>query len=111
MITIDFTRLGIKPSYKILDVGCGTGRHTSAASRFKNVTVIGTDIRFNDSVEARNRITLDKKFGFNGGGKCVIITSDIRHLPFDDKLFDIVICSEVLEHIPEHETCLFLERG
>jgi SAM-dependent methyltransferase len=106
MITVDFTRLGIKPSYKILDVGCGTGRHTSAASRFKDVTVIGTDIKYTDSVEARNRIVLDKKYGFNGGGKFAILTSDIKHLPFNDESFDIVICSEVLEHIPDHEKAI-----
>ncbi|MCK5205642.1 MAG: SAM-dependent methyltransferase, partial [Desulfobacterales bacterium] len=33
MITVDFNRLNIKAGYRILDIGCGSGRHTCAAYR------------------------------------------------------------------------------
>jgi len=35
MVTVDFNRLAVKPGYKILDIGCGSGRHTSAAYRIR----------------------------------------------------------------------------
>ena len=56
MITVDFEKFSIKPGFRILDMGCGSGRHTCAASRFENVVAIGSDINFEDVVEAKNRL-------------------------------------------------------
>ena len=103
MITIDFDRLPISPGYKILDIGCGPGRHTCAASRLKDVVVIGSDVSFDEAVEARNRLNEQEKLGLNGGGIWATLASDITGLPFPDGFFHMVICAEVLEHIPNQE--------
>lgn len=102
MITVDFTRIAVKPGFRILDIGCGSGRHTCKAYGFKDVTVIGADLNFADLTEAKNRLNFHDAVGENGGGVWGLTLSDIRALPFDDTSFDLVICSEVMEHIPEH---------
>jgi 2-polyprenyl-3-methyl-5-hydroxy-6-metoxy-1,4-benzoquinol methylase len=33
MLTVDFDRLGIGPSVRVIDVGCGAGRHAFEAYR------------------------------------------------------------------------------
>ena len=106
MITVDFNKLPIKAGHKILDMGCGSGRHICAASRFEKVTTIGSDVSFNDIVEARNRLLYQEDLGLHGGGLWATLVSDITCLPFHDEYFDMVICSEVLEHIPDQKTAV-----
>jgi SAM-dependent methyltransferase len=103
MLTVDFDRLNIKPGYRILDIGCGSGRHTSAAYGFKNVVAIGADISHAELVAAKDRLKLHQRLGDNGGGVWGLTMADICTLPFEDDFFDLVICSEVLEHIADDE--------
>jgi SAM-dependent methyltransferase len=103
VITVDFDSLGIKPGYRILDIGCGSGRHTCAAYGFKNVVAVGADISHAELVTAKDRLKLHERLGQNGGGVWVLSMADVKNLPFKDDFFDLVICSEVLEHIAEDE--------
>jgi len=106
MITVDLDRLHIKPGSKILDVGCGSGRHTCAVSRLENVIAIGLDINFADVLEARKRLLSQEALGEQGGGTWETIVADITSLPFKDNAFDLVICSEILEHVPHQEAAV-----
>ena len=102
MVTVEFERLSVKPGFKILDVGCGSGRHTCAAYRYQNVTAIGADLNLADLTEAGERLKLHDQLGEHGGGIWGLSAADVTSLPFKDGYFDLVICCEVLEHIEAH---------
>ncbi|MBW1729561.1 MAG: class I SAM-dependent methyltransferase [Deltaproteobacteria bacterium] len=103
MITIDFSRLTIRRGDCILDVGCGSGRHSSAAARQGRVTVISCDLKLEELMETRARLDYERALGVQGDGVWAGVVGDIRSLPFKSDAFDIIICSEVLEHVLEHE--------
>lgn len=102
MITVKLDRLRIQPGEILLDMGCGSGRHVGEASRIRDIFVIGADRNTGDLVDARNRLNFIKNCGEHGGGKDGLTGADITALPFSDETFHHVICSEVMEHIPDH---------
>lgn len=69
---------------KILDIGCGTGLNSKNFIDGNDVT--GIDI----SEEAINKYKLINK-------KCHV-ADIIQGLPFEKETFDLVFCSEVIEH-------------
>ena len=102
MITADLKRLGLQPGQRLLDIGCGSGRHTCEAYRLKGVIAVGADLNIADLKQARERLEFHDRLGEHGGGCWCLSTADVRRLPFPDAYFHAVICSEVMEHIPEH---------
>jgi SAM-dependent methyltransferase len=106
MITVDFARVRPRPGWRILDLGCGTGRHTAEACRVPRAVVVGVDPSLADLRAARRRLDLHERLGAHGGGRWALCSADALRLPFADRSFDLVVCAEVLEHVPDDAAAL-----
>ncbi len=103
--TIDLDRLALQPGEKVLDLGCGEGRHSILAYLAAPVQVVGLDLSSNDLNTTRERFAefVDPDDSTRTLG---LVRGSGLILPFADHTFDVVICSEVLEHIPDYESVL-----
>ncbi len=87
--------LGLAPGDRVLDVGCGTGRHAIELAR-RGIDVHGVDIsqRFVDIARSRSsdeRDAVSAAAGSSLAGVATFERTDARALGFDDE-FDAVIC-------------------
>jgi SAM-dependent methyltransferase len=104
MLTADYDRLGLKAGDRILDLGCGFGRHAYEAAR-RGAHVVALDAGHDEVVGVASTFAAMLEAGeiSNERTKAGVVQGDALALPFADGTFDRVICSEVLEHIPDDE--------
>jgi 2-polyprenyl-3-methyl-5-hydroxy-6-metoxy-1,4-benzoquinol methylase len=103
MITIEINKLNLKPGNVVLDAGCGLGRHLRHLARIPDLKIYGIDK--NTWALRETSKSLDTQPDALTRDYLVSI-ADINKLPFADASFDCVICSEVLEHIPDHQNAI-----
>lgn len=105
MKTVDFARLPLADGDVVLDLGCGEGRHVISAYVEANVHSFGVDLCLDDLVTTRTKYE-DFAEPDNAGKSFGLASANALELPFADDTFDKVICSEVLEHIPDYQGAL-----
>jgi len=106
MLTVDYDRLAVGPGTKFIDVGAGAGRHSFEAYR-RGADVIAFDM---DAEGLADVDTLLQAMGEAGEApafaKAQVVVGDALALPYPDGEFDVVVASEILEHVPEDDAAI-----
>jgi ubiquinone/menaquinone biosynthesis C-methylase UbiE len=85
--------LGTCPGDRVLEIGCGAG---NILAQIPSSRRFGIDLAQSLLAKAERRLEQQG----------ALVQGDAEHLPFRDRGWDRVYCSEVLEHIPSPATAL-----
>jgi ubiquinone/menaquinone biosynthesis C-methylase UbiE len=112
MLTMRFEHLKLRPGMRVLDVGCGGGRHIRRTRLMPGIDAYGLDLGEKEVRDTKRMLhELDEhpiEWGGTvpGAGEWRVVRGSIYQLPFQDESFDCVIISEVLEHLHEDDRAL-----
>jgi ubiquinone/menaquinone biosynthesis C-methylase UbiE len=87
--------LGLAPSQRILDLGCGVGLFLSWLSRGLDARLYGLDVSLGSLSLARQRTSA-----------LHLVAGDAEVLPYANGSFDRVACNGAAHHLPDVETML-----
>jgi len=77
----------------ILDAGSGEGFFLSQIKAKEKYGIEISEIRVKRSIKHSPNLS--------------VIIGDAKELPFEDNVFDVIVCSEVLEHVDNYQEALF----
>ena len=106
MLTIDLDKLNIVDGSKILDLGCGKGRHIHKLYYYSKCHVIGLDLSLEELKYTYQGFQQYPDINESSDRKFSLMAGTALQLPFKDNTFDHIICSEVLEHIYDYENVI-----
>ncbi|KQU39514.1 methyltransferase domain-containing protein [Rhodococcus sp. BP-349] len=106
MLTMDFDRLGFGAGDRVIDIGCGQGRHSyELYRRGAHVTAFDQNADELDEVKVMfGAMAEEKQVPESATAETVV--GDALSLPFPDEWFDGVIVSEMLEHVPDDASAI-----
>jgi SAM-dependent methyltransferase len=112
VLTVRLDALDLRPGSRVLDLGCGDGRHTRGIRLLPGIATIALDIGEKEVATAADSLrAMEGPDAFPvaaslAAGPWLVLRGDGYRLPFADASFDCVIVSEVLEHLHEDDRAL-----
>jgi SAM-dependent methyltransferase len=101
MLTVDFRKFPVSPGDRVLDLGCGGGRHAFEVYR-RGAHVVAADLDLGELTPVRGMFAAMSAEGEAlPPAAATAVSADATNLPFPDGAFDRVIAAEILEHVPE----------
>ena len=104
MLTVDFRKLPLQPGDRVLDAGCGEGRHIFECFRHDCCT-LGMDLDPRSLLKARYVLEQMRRRK-DARGRFSLLRGDTLRFPFPDKTFDKIICAEVIEHVKDEHLAM-----
>ncbi|MFR9727451.1 class I SAM-dependent methyltransferase [Streptomyces sp. MS19] len=106
MLTVDFSRFPIAPGDRVLDLGCGQGRHAFECYR-RGARVVALDRDGDDVRHTAGWLAAMRDAGeAPAGATAAAVEGDALALPFPDDSFDALVVSEIMEHVPDDKGLL-----
>jgi len=100
MLTFNFNKFNLNHDGLMLDVGCGEGRHIFGVMQdYPDMKCIGLDMdkdSLNKAEEGYEYFESISNVGVD------FLKGSAYSLPFPNNSFDLIVCSEVLEHLHEY---------
>ena len=97
MLTFNLTKYSLNESGTMLDVGCGEGRHIfGIMQNYPEMKCIGLDMDDDSLIKAEEGYEFFESIS-NAGAE--FLKGSAYSLPFQNNSLDLIVCSEVLEHL------------
>ena len=104
MLTFNLKNICLPANAKVLDVGCGEGRHIfGSLQEYTDVHCVGLDQDIPSLNKCKEGLDFFKELNTRS---TVFMQGSVYKLPFEENSFDLVICSEVLEHLDDYHAAI-----